>query len=181
MLMFGLFLLKVQSTSADLTAQRTVKNNHLRATTLALAEQHTASFASLTTLFNTTGYLPGGFDIRAIKLAKTGELNFKYQLKIESSGETTPFCQNLTIKVLKNWTENYNGSLLSFTTEATIPDTGSDDWVFILSLPGNDEAFKSSVCVFNLIARTWRNDPNEALAGFWSKKQLTNLVTTATW
>jgi len=181
MLVLGLLLLKVGRTSADLTAQRTVENNHLRATTLALAEQHTASFTSLTSLFNTTGYLPGGFDIKAIKLTKTGELNFKYQLKIEGSGEATPLCQNLIIKVLKNWTEIYNGSLLNFSTEATIPDIGNDDWIFILSFPGNDGDSKNSNCVFNLVARTWRNDPNEALAGFWSKKQLTNLVTTGTW
>ena len=180
-MILGCFLLKTGRTSADLTAQRTVKNNRMRATTLALAEQHTANFSLLTTLFNTTGYLPGGFDIRAIKLAKTGELSFKYQLKMEGSDNVDPLCHSLTIKVLKNWIETYNGPLLNFTTEATIPDIGNDDWIFVLSFPEGDENIKNSNCVFNLVARTWRNDPNENFAGFWSKKQLANLVTTGSW
>ena len=181
MLMLGFFLLKVERTSADLTAQRAVKGNHLRATTLALAEQHTANFALLTTLFNTTGYLPGGFDIRAVKLAKTGELDFKYQLKIEGGGEIGPLCQNLNLRVLKNWTESYNGPLLNFVTETTISNTGSDDWIFVLTFPGGNDSLKNSSCIFNLVARTWRNDPNENFIGFWSKKLLTNLVTTGAW
>lgn len=181
MLILGIFLLKIERTSADLTAQRTVKQNRMRATTLELAQQHTANFASLTTLFNTTGYLPGGFDIKAISLTKTGELNFKYQFKIENSGELTLLCQNLTIKAMKNWAEIYNGSLLNFTTEATISELGKDDWIFILTFPGGQDNLKNSSCIFNLVARTWRNDPNEDLTGFWSKKQLTNLVTTGIW
>lgn len=181
MLLLGFFLLKVKRTSADLTAQRTIKNNRLRATTLALAQQHTANFASITSLFNTTDYRPGGFDIRAVKLAKIGELNFKYQLKIESPGEPTPFCQNLLIRVLKNWTETYNGPLLNFAAESVMPDSGNEDWIFVLSFPGGEESLKNSNCLFDLAARTWRNDPNETLTGFWSKKQLTNLVTTGAW
>jgi len=181
MMVFGCYLLRVGRTSADLTAQRTVKENRLRATTLALAEQHSANFGLLTTLFNTTGYLPGGFDIKAIKLTKIGELNFKYQLKMQTSAEPAPLCQNLTLKVLKNWEEIYQGPLLSFTTEASISDSGNDNWVFVLSFPEGHDDNKSSSCVFDLVARTWRNDPNEALTGLWSKKQLANLVTTGSW
>ncbi|MBU1085408.1 hypothetical protein KKB06_03620, partial [Patescibacteria group bacterium] len=75
----------------------------------------------------------------------------------------------------------YNGPLLNFTAEGNIPEIGNDDWIFILNFPGGDESIKNSSCVFNLVARTWRNDPNEAFVGFWSKKQLANLVTTGSW
>lgn len=180
-LMLGIFLLKIDRTSADLTAQRTVKGSRMRATTLVLAQQHSANFTSLTALFNTAGYLPGGYDIKAVKLAKTGELNFKYQLKAESPGEPALLCQNLILRVLKNWSEVYNGPMLNFAAEANIPETGNDDWVFILSFLGNENSLKNSNCLFDLTARTWRNDPNEELRGLWSKKSLTNLVTTGTW
>ncbi len=180
-LILGFFLLKVKRTSADLTAQRTVKSNHLRATTLALAEQHPANFSSLTTLFNIDGYRPGGFDIKAVRLAKIGELDFKYQLKVESLGEPTLLCQNLNFRVLKNWNETYNGPLLNFAVEATIPSTGNDEWIFVLSFPDGGDNLKNANCVFNLAARTWRNDPNEEFHGFWSKKQLTSLVASGAW
>lgn len=181
MMVLGYYLLKIDRTSADLTAQRTVKTNHFQATTLALAEQHSANFGLLTTLFNTTGYLPGGFDLKAVRLAKIGELSFKYQLKMESSDDSPPLCHSLTLKVLKNWEEIYQGPLLNFAVQATIGDSGNDNWIFVLSFPEGSDNNKNSSCVFNLVARTWRNDPNEAFKGFWSKKQLANLVTTGSW
>lgn len=180
-LMFGLFLLKVDHTSADLTAQRTVKTNHLRATTLSLVEKHSASFVSLSTLFNTTGYLPGGFDLRAVKLVKDGELSFKYQFKAEAENDPAELCRSFTLRALKNWSQVYDGELLDFSAEATIPDSGSDDWIFVLSFPGGGDNLKNTSCSFNLVARTFRNNPDEPLVGFWSRKALINIITTGGW
>jgi hypothetical protein len=180
-LFLGIFLLKVKRTSADLTAQRTVYSNRLRATTLALDKTHTASFTSITNLFNTTGYQPGGFDIKAVKLKKAGELDFKYQFKTVITDKDSPLCYKLTLKVLKNWHEVYNGLLANFSTEAVIASLDNDDWIFVLSFLEDEKDLKNSSCRFDFVARTWRKKPDEQLVGFWSKKQLSNLVATGTW
>ena len=174
-------LLKTGRTSADLTAQRTVHNSHFKATTVNLSNQNTANLTSISTLFSTTGFVPGGFDIKSIKIASTGEQNFKYAIKVESLDQTSILCQKFSLQVMKNWTEIYNGPLLSFQGTSTIPDSGNEDWILVLKLTENDNVIKNTNCAFNFIARTWKSDPNEDLRGLWSKKLLANFVTTGSW
>lgn len=180
-LILGIILLKTGRTSADLTAQKTVHNSHFKATTVNLSDQNTANLSSLSTLFNTTGFVPGGFDIKSIKIVSTGEQNFNYAIKVESPGQTSQLCLKFSLKVMKNWIEIYNGPLLSFQGTSTFPDSNNEDWVFILKLTENDDAIKNANCTFNILARTWKNNPSEDLKGFWSKKLLTNIVTTGSW
>lgn len=180
-LLFGLFLLRVGKTSADLTAQRTVKENKLTASTLSFSLQHSANFSSVSTLFNTPGYLPGGFDIKAVRILKTGQMKFKYRLETVTHSSDPGLCQALSLQVMKNWNEVYSGALNTFALDAEIPDSGVDSWIFILTFPDGQDQLKNQSCSFDFIAKTWKHDPNEGQKGLWAKKTLANVITTGRW
>lgn len=180
-LLFGLFALNVQPTSADLTAQRTVRGNKLRATTISLENQHTATLTILSSLFNTIGFQPNGYDVRTVKIVKTGELDFKYRIKAEPVAENSQECNNYVLSADKDWTSTYNGTLMDFVATSEITETKKDDWLFFLFFNAEDETSQNTTCSFRIVVNTYRNNPDDPLKGLWAKKILDNTVTTGTW
>ena len=72
------FLLRTKTTSADIFAERLVRNNVLSASTLSFSERHTANNNEISNLFNTSGMQPLGFEVKAVRIKKEGKLYFRY-------------------------------------------------------------------------------------------------------
>jgi len=181
MLCLGLFSLHVEHTSADLTAQRTVAGNRLRATTISLDNLHTASFTSLNTLFTTSGFKPSGYDVRTLKIVKTGELDFRYRLKVEPVEGQSETCQYFSLRTDRDWTETYTGALMEFENTSRITADNSDDWLFYLSLNEEEGSPQNSSCTFRLLITTYRKDKDEPPTGLRARKLLDSTITTGTW
>ena len=92
------FLLRTKTTSADIFAERLVRNNVLSASTLSFSERHTANNNEISNLFNTSGMQPFGFDVKAVRLKKEGKLDFRYHLKAVKSGSDDAACQKSLFK-----------------------------------------------------------------------------------
>ncbi|MCL4374910.1 hypothetical protein M1523_03540 [Patescibacteria group bacterium] len=178
--MLANFLLNTHYTDADLVAERVVQANRLSATTLSFALQHSANFGQLGTLFNTTGFQPGGFDIRAIRIKKDGKLNFKYRLKTVKKGGDDGLCAALNLQVVQNWQVKYQGRLLDLNLDTTIPTSGFDNWIFYLSIDSDQASLKNKTCEFDLDFKTWRNNPEEK-TGFWAQRLINSNVSSGNW
>ncbi len=169
-------------TDADLVAERQVVGNKFSMSTMQLSAGNSYNFVNLGTFFNVAGILPGGFEIHGLKIKKEGKIGFKYSLFTRFVGGETVACDNLQIQVLNNWSTKYDGKLLNLRADSDMSTKKSEDWVVVLKLPENAaSSVANKTCSFELIAKTWKNSPDENKTGFWSERVLSNTVTIATW
>ncbi len=175
------FLLRTKTTSADIFAERLVRNNVLSASTLSFSERHTANNNEISNLFNTSGMQPFGFDVKAVRLKKEGKLDFRYHLKAVKSGSDDAACQNLSLQVLLKGQEKYKGPLLQLSFDSSLKDHERDDLVFFISLEENSSSIINKLCDFDFVINTYRNFPDESPVGFFAKKHLSNTITMGAW
>ncbi|MEK7079581.1 MAG: hypothetical protein AAB929_05920 [Patescibacteria group bacterium] len=175
------FLLRTKTTSADIFAERLVRNNVLSASTLSFSERHTANNNEISYLFNTSGIRPFGFDVKAVRLKKEGKLDFKYHLKAMKTGGDDGACQNLSLQVLLKGQEKYKGPLLQLSFDSNLKDHEKDDLVLFIGLDENNSAITNKLCEFDFVINTYRNSPDESPVGFFAKKHLTNSISLGAW
>lgn len=162
----------VGKTDADFFDTASVLGNHFQSATLDLSGKNTINNNSLGFLFNTPGILPGGFDVRALRLKNDGAkqnvlLNYNYL----SGGQD--FCQALRLKILKNWQIISEGGLSDLNLNFTLDANGVEDFIFVLSLENNDNGLKGKTCKFNFLFQTNK----EKAAGLWDEETLDNEIT----
>lgn len=170
------FLTFTLYTSADLRAQRIIPIK-LTATTLSFSQQHTANNAPIDSLFNTVGIRPGGFDVKAVRIQKTGKMNMKYRLSMVKTGGSDPFCNELKLQVLYKGAQKFDGKLKDVTIDSQLQGTERDDWIFFISFDNENVALKNKGCEFDFQFKTYRNDPSEQPSGFYAIKKLSNSIT----
>lgn len=175
------WLLKTQTTSADIFAERLIRGNSLSATTLSFSQHHTASNFQVSGLFNTIGMQPGGFDVKAVRIKKDGKLDFKYHLKAKKTEGDDVVCQNLKIQVLLGGQQKYEGPLLDLSLNSNLTGNNKDDWVFFVGLQSNSAALKNKNCGFNFIFDSFRDRPDENPKGFHAEQSLNNNINNGTW
>ncbi len=171
-LIVGVVLLTTKMTDADLIDREFILDNLFKATTLDFSNRQTANEYPRSTLFNITGLIASGFEVETVRIKKEGKLNFDYQVKMETTGTWSSACDNLQLKVFRNWQRIYNGDLVDFAVNSGVNDDGYDDLVFSLSLP---QAAQSTTCDFNFIIETYNQDPQEG-TGFYDTEVLQNHV-----
>ena len=176
----SLFLIYTDRTDADLVAERTVKSNHLTATTLSFSQRHTANNSYISMLFKTIGIQPGGFDLGAVRIKKDGKLNFQYRLKVVKLGGDDGLCQALNVQVMQKSSFKFQGRLLDLVIDSNVDNNNPQDWIFFISLDNNDGNLRSKNCEFNFNFKTWRNEPDER-KGFYAERVLTNNISSGTW
>ena len=179
-LIVGLLLSFSGFTDADLVAERLVKGNFFEMTTLSFGSLHTANFSKLPYLFNTSGFKPGGFDIKAVKIKKEGKMDFHY--RISASLSPSPLCDAFNFKIFdQGFREKYSGKLKDLAFDSQIPETGEEIWILLLELPQNTpSSLQNQSCEFDLIFKTWRNNPQEQ-GGFYAERVLKNTLTSGAW
>ncbi|NTU46370.1 hypothetical protein HGA88_01980 [Candidatus Roizmanbacteria bacterium] len=174
------FLMNSERTDADLFADRVVTNNRFTATTLSFGDKNTATNTSLSQLFVINGFIPGGYDIRPIRIKKEGKLDFKYRISTAVTSSQAVLCASLHVQVLQNWQVKYAGKLADLSIDSTIPKSGVEDWVFVLQFDDQTASLKQKQCDFNFIIKTYRDDPASE-KGFYAKRVLSNTIIAGTW
>ncbi len=178
----GIWMLGTKNTSADLVAERKVADNRFSVTTLSFVNVNTANLSQLVQFFTTTGFVPGGFDARTVRIEKQGELDVKYSLQAQKKSGDDAFCQALGLKIARrDLSVIYEGDLFDLSIQDTLQDGDLEEWIILLDFDHTDEDLKQKTCEFDLYMRTYRNDPNEAFKGLYATRTLTNTVTSGTW
>lgn len=181
LILLYIFLVQSNYTDADIFAERVVEKNKLSVITLDFSTRITFNDNTTNNLFNSFGFLPGGFDIGAIKIMNETKNSFKYYLKaIKISGDDD-FCNKLELKILnQSLKQIYSGSLLSLNINSSINDFSNDKWIFMINFDDNSEIFKNKRCEFNFKFRTYREDMNET-GGIYAEREINNIISSGNW
>lgn len=175
-LIITITLYNTGSTDADLIDSLVISSNLAEATTLDFSNRNTANNSQTNLLFNTNALIPGGFDIKAIRIKKDGALNFSYEITSEITSGDINFCSNLQIQVLKSWTTIYEGNLIELFVNEPLNELGNDDLIIVLALTNNDQALINQSCFFNIKFKTFINGSK-----FSDEEILDNTITSGTW
>lgn len=181
MILLGFFLINTSYTDADLTAERSVLGNRFVAIALNFFAQHTATNTSVSSLFHTTGIVPGGFEIATTRIRRDGQLGFKYRVKAEKVSGDDGLCNALQIRTLnRNLFTKYSGALLGMSITSEITNTNPEDWIFMVSLDDTNSALKGRLCEFNITFKTWNTDP-DSTKGIFAQRKLTSVISSGNW
>ncbi|MBP9718887.1 MAG: hypothetical protein KBD46_00265 [Candidatus Levybacteria bacterium] len=168
-----------QYTTADIFDEEVVQHNQVIATTLAFSQKNTANNNTTSSLFHTNGLQSDGFDLAAIRVKKSGKMNFTYRVKIDEIVPST-LCKNLVLQVMYKKEFIYEGALINFVKDETMTQEKPQDWIYFLSLPSNAAMLKQQSCDFNIHFKTWRGNP-ESKKGFYDENVISNTITTGNW
>ncbi len=170
-----------QTTSADLFVTQIASGNKLTTTTLDFSNRDSATNNLNSILFNVSGFVAGGFEVKGVRLKKDGQMIFKYQATAIKTAGDDLLCNALVLTVLKNWQIKYQGSLLGLALESEISNGNFDDWVFHLGLENNDSSLTNKTCDFNFVFKTYRDSAGEEPSGFWDEEILGNHILSGIW
>lgn len=168
------------ATSADLFVTKIIGNNKFSATTLDFSNRDTATNGFTSVLFNISGFVTSGFEVKGVRMKKDGKEDFEYKINFVKSLGDDSLCQALQLTVLQNWQIKYQGNLSDFTLNSNIKENGFDDWVFYINLARNEIELTNKICDFNFVFKTFRADPQKTV-GFWDEEILTNHIASGTW
>jgi len=182
LMLFYIFLNRTGYTTADIFAERVVRQNKFSATKLDFSTRNSFNNAPAISIFRTIGLVPGGFDLAAIKLKLEAGTKIKYQLKAEKTNGDEAFCSRLNIKVLDSQLhEFYQGALLGLALNSTLA-IGDDykNFVFFVSLDDQGAELKNKICEFDLKFKTYRESPDER-GGIFAQRLISNVVSSGSW
>jgi hypothetical protein len=181
LIIFANWLIRAETTSADIFAERSAKGNQLKATTLSFSLRNTVNNRQLSSLFVTDGLQVEGFDVKGFRIKKDGKMSFKYSLKPKKMDGDDALCEKLTFQALLNGQEKYKGKLFEFAYDSLLTDQGKDNWVVFVGLEEDSSALQNKICNFEFTIHSFRNVPDEKQLGFYAKKSLTNTLTSGNW
>jgi hypothetical protein len=181
LIIVGNWLLQVDTTSADIFAERTAHDNMLKATTLSFSVRQTVNNRSFTNLFSMDGLVTDGFDVKAFRVKKDGKMDVKYQIKFKKTEGDDALCNKLSMQALLNGQEKYKGELYKFSIDSALSGQGKDDWVMFVGLEDNDSLLQNKICNFDLVLNSFYKNPDEEIVGFYAKRILTNTLASGNW
>lgn len=168
-------------TDADIFAERIVVNNKFTAITLDFFIKSSFNNQPVHNLFHSSGIIPGGFDLGALKMQTNNDNKFNYRLKVIKINGDDNLCSNLSLKIFdRNFFPVYSGSLLSGTINSRLSKDSPKDYIFFISLDNSDPSLMNRVCEFNLDFRTYYADPNEQ-GGVFAQRLISNSITSGAW
>lgn len=176
-----IFLIKSGYTSADLFAERKVSQNKLSAVTVNLSALSTYSQEAELNLFDSPAFLPGGFDLRAIKIKGKTSGKFKYYIRTVKTGGDDLLCSKLKISAYnRSFDKKSAGDLLALNINSKISDSKPDDWIFMISLDDNDPGLQNKTCEFNLDIKSYYDNPDNS-GGVYAQKIISNKISSGNW
>lgn len=181
LIIVGNWLLQVDTTSADIFAERTAHDNTLKATTLSFSLRQTVNNKPLTNFFNMDGLVNDGFDVKAFRVKKDGKMDFKYHVKFKKTEGDDVLCNKLTLQALLNGQEKYKGELHKFSIDSSLSGQGKDDWVMFVGLEDSDAQLQNKVCRFDFALNSFHLDPDENPVGIYARRTLNNTLTSGNW
>lgn len=171
----------LQFTGADLFAERIVRENKFRAISLDFTTGTSYNNFAIADLFRTTGIIPSGYDLGAIRVRGMSALYSRYNLKaVKVSGDDN-FCNSLKLEIVnRNFNKKYDGDLLDLSLNSNISEDSLQDWIFVISLDNNDPTLMNKICDFNFELKTFRENPGES-GGIFAERKIRNIVSSGSW
>ncbi len=180
LLLCGLWFRISEFTDADITDEVTILNNRISMTTLSLSSRQTAHGGKLVNLLHTSGLVPSGFDVGAIRVTAedtSSPMAYRVYARAVGDGDDT-LCQSLHLDLYKQNEVVYRGDLMDLSTESSLTVNGRDDWIIIVSLLSSDAGLKNNTCNFDFVFSTKKE---EQQGGLYAQSKVGNIVTTGTW
>lgn len=176
-----IFVIKSGYTSADIFADRIVRNNRFSATSVDFSTRSSFNDSTVISLFHSLGIQPGGFDIGAVKVRAETDTKFKYRLKVIKTNGDDYFCNRLQVGVFnRNLTNITGGSLTNLFLTSSFANMAAKDYIFFVSLDEDSPSLKNKICEFSLDFRTYKNSPDEK-GGIFAERIINNVVSSGEW
>lgn len=156
---------QANSTSADLSDKESSIGNTMKATTLAFSTRNSFNEGIISQSFSTYGLVSSGFDLRAIRIKKEGELSTPYILSAQKTSGDDSVCDALNISVMQNKQFIYQGKMISLNLNSNINDN-PDDWIIFISLSNYSDLLKNKTCNFNFNFMTQLNKQEKGFSDF---------------
>lgn len=167
-----------QFTDADLFDEEVVSGHSLAATTLDFSSLDTANLSTKSLFFSVGGLVPTGFQVESVRVRKDGSEPFTLSLTTQQTGGNAELCQALQVKVFKDWTQIFAGSLLSLALNEEINTSEAyQDLVFVVGLDQATGSIMNSNCSFAFTFSTLQTESTR----FSDTEVLTNTVATGSW
>ena len=168
------------ATSSDMYDTQIIEGNRFSTTTLDFSQRDTSNNQPVSTLFNLTGIIPGGFKVEGVRVKKDGKMGFRYKISTVKTAGNDNFCEALELTILQDWQIKYQGSLLDFSYNSDMRDKKTDDFIYYVKLTDNNVSLVNTSCDFNFVFKTWKVDPDEQ-GGFFDQEILNNHITSGFW
>ena len=156
---------EADSTSADLSDKESSVGNTMRATTLAFSTRNSFNEGIISQSFSTYGLVANGFDLRAIRIKKEGELTTPYNLSAQKTSGDDSVCSALKISVMQNNQFIYRGDMASLNLNSNINDN-PDDWIIFIALSDYNDSLKNKMCNFNFNFTSHLNGKENGFSDF---------------
>lgn len=176
-----IFLLTARHTTADIFAERLVRNNQFKVITLDFLSIASYNQTKIDNLFDTNQILPNGYDIKSIRIKNESTQDLKYITKIKSIGNNDILCKNLNLEITDRTFKNiYTGQLLNMSLNKVLEINQTEDWIFIISLDNNLNTLSNKTCEFEIEIKSYRDESNES-GGIYAKRIIRNTITSGQW
>lgn len=181
LLLLFIFLIKSSYTDADIFAERTVTQNKFGAISLDFSSRMTFNDNTKNDLSHSLGFMPGGFDLAAVRIRNESNRGFKYRLKTLQVSGHDAFCQQLQLEVVdRRLSSIYKGPLVNLIATSEMEIGQSEYWVFFISFDNPADEMKNKICEFNFDFKTYRQDPNET-GGIFAQREVRNVISSGDW
>jgi len=178
---FYIFLIMLRFTGADIFAERIVRENKFRAITLDFTTGASYNNFAIADLFRTTGIVPGGYDLGAVRVGGITPFYSRYNLKVVKISGDDNFCNALKLEIInRNFSKKYDGDLLDLSLNSNLSEDSLQDWIFVVSFDDDDPLLMNKICDFNLELRTYREDPDET-GGIFAERKIRNIISSGSW
>ncbi len=181
LLLLYIFLIKSAYTDADIFAERVVRQNKFSAITLDFSTRITFNDNKIVNLFHSLGFMPGGFDLAAIRIKNDSSNNFNYYLKVIKISGDDLFCDSLELEVFNNFRSSiYQGPLLDLVVSSKLNDSQLENLIFIISFNDYNQELINQRCEFDFELKTYWQNMDE-VGGIYAQRKLNNLITSGNW
>lgn len=178
---FYIFLIMLRFTGADIFAERIVRENKFRAITLDFTTGASYNNFAIADLFRTTGIVPGGYDLGAVRVRGITPFYSRYNLKVVKISGDDNFCNALKLEIInRNFSKKYDGDLLDLSLNSNLSEDSLQDWIFVVSFDDDDPLLVNKICDFNLELRTYREDSDET-GGLFAERKIRNIISSGSW
>lgn len=168
-------------TDADLSDEAVVRANKISASTLSISVQNTVNNSHISSFFNSFGFQPGGFDVKALRIKNSGKIKPEYYLKVENTTGDISLCQTFDLQLVENLVKKYDGKLVELNFDSQNPlDNQPKDLVLFLLFAGSSDSLKNKSCSFRLAVQT-KQTIGLNQKGFFDRRYLDNVATTGSW
>jgi len=122
---------------------------------------------------------PTQTSVQNVSVINDGTLGFQYNLSATSFSGT--LCDHLILNSTLDSGAEYSGALTSLTDYPVGEFSNPDDWVFTVSLDGDDPDYQGESCNFKFVFNGWQTNLLDNTQGFTDTEEISNTITAGIW